>query len=87
MQAQEEYEISEMLKKITISDVLDELTDAEDTLALAVKSNDAAAIGRIFLAVRAAYAERLVVREMYEKGVKMLTTPQVAAMAFYGSVA
>jgi hypothetical protein len=52
-------EVAKQLRTITASDVLDELTECEESLQKAIERADVQAIGRIVIAVRYAYAERL----------------------------
>lgn len=54
------------LHSLDWSDVIDELADCDDAMNAAMAKGDAALIGRIVLAVRAAYAARLANRELGE---------------------
>ena len=65
-------EVSVWLSRIGIVDLLDELMEAEAPLKLAIAYNDAPAIGRIVLAVRHAYARRLLQFASHDDLTKLL---------------
>lgn len=71
------------LRKVTVLDVLDQLCDAQDALDVAIRRADAHAIGRIVLAVRHAYAQRLADMEHFDRAMDRPGIEQVAAMALY----
>ncbi len=81
--------VADWLQKVDVTDVLDELTDVEGELQAVIGKGDAAAIGRIVLNVRRAYAMRLADRDYYGPDSMprpKFTTQQAAALALFGEV-
>lgn len=53
------YSVVQWLRKVTPTDVLDEMCEHEDELQALMVAGDEAGIGRLFLKTRLGYAQRL----------------------------
>lgn len=76
-----ENHVSDYSHSITTADLRNELNDADAALTTAINARDAAAIGRIVLAVRRRYAESLANQFEYGGELDIAETADVAAAA------
>ncbi len=83
-EAQFSNRAAEVLRTLPARDVLDELYDVQDQLQIAIRRGDAELIGRIVLAVRSNYAER-VASDLYETRPQLPTAQQVAILQLAGA--
>ena len=82
--AQFESRAAEVARSLPVRDVLDELYDVQEQLQVAIRRGDAELIGRIVLAVRSNYAER-VASDIYETRPQLPTAQQVAILQLAGA--